>query len=130
MKALAGKDQMSYGGHGGSFSSIQDTGGQQVIIKSGSKIDSIQIGNAKYGGGGGSPTASFKLPQDGKFKLLRLCTNHDVVGYIKLECAGIVYESGEITGDGDIDFGSGVEVSFAGTSSGTYIDMILFSTSY
>ncbi|OJT49167.1 hypothetical protein [Serratia plymuthica] len=53
MKALAGKNQMSYGGDGGSFNAVQDTGGQQVVIKSGSKIDSIQIGNNKYGGGGG-----------------------------------------------------------------------------
>ena len=54
MKALAGKNQMSYGGDGGSFNAVQDTGGQQVVIKSGSKIDSIQIGNNKYGGGGGT----------------------------------------------------------------------------
>ncbi|WP_346828308.1 hypothetical protein [Serratia inhibens] len=53
MKALAGKNQMSYGGDGGFFNSVQDTGGQQVVIKSGSKIDPIQIGNNKYGGGGG-----------------------------------------------------------------------------
>ncbi|RMN20099.1 hypothetical protein ALQ63_01059 [Serratia plymuthica] len=51
MKALAGKNQISYGGDGGSFNAVQDTGGQQVVIKSGSKIDSIQIGNNKYGGG-------------------------------------------------------------------------------
>jgi len=127
MKALAGKNQMSYGGDGGSFNSIQDTGGQQVVIKSGSKIDSIQIGNNKYGGG---TSASFKLPQDGKFTILRLCTNDDVVGYIKLVCDGVTYEAGRVTGDGDLSFGTGLTVSFAGFSSGSMIDMILFNTYY
>ncbi|MGQ8705081.1 hypothetical protein ACUTSW_03640 [Serratia sp. TSA_198.1] len=130
MKALAGKNQMSYGGDGGSFNSIQDTGGQQVVIKSGSKIDSIQIGNNKYGGGGGGTSASFKLPQDGKFTILRLCTNDDVVGYIKLVCDGVTYEAGRVTGDGDLSFGTGLTVSFAGFSSGSMIDMILFNTYY
>lgn len=128
MKVMASKDQMSYGGHGGGFSPIQDTGGQQVVIKSGTKIDSIQIGSTKYGGsGGGSPSVIFKLPPNGKFTLLQMCTNAEVVGYIKLICQGITYEAGKASGDGDLSFGDGIEVSFAGISSGTYIDMILFN---
>ncbi|EOR07621.1 hypothetical protein [Acinetobacter genomosp. 15BJ] len=128
MKMLAGQNQMSYGGHGGDFRSIQDTGGQQVLIRSGSLIDSIQIGNIKYGGNGGGATANFQLPPDGTFTLLRMCSNKNVISYLKLICNGIIYESGETSGNGDLDFGKGVKVSFAGISSGTYIDMILFKT--
>ncbi|MBB3121769.1 hypothetical protein [Pseudoduganella violacea] len=130
MEALAGKKQMSFGGHGGSFSSIQGTGGQQVLIKSGSKIDSIQIGNVKYGGGGGTPTASFTLPADGKFSITRMCINGDVIGYIQFVCDGVTYQAGQVTGDGDLSFGSGLPVSFAGIASGSMVDMILFNTDF
>ncbi|WP_332879439.1 hypothetical protein [Massilia sp. S19_KUP03_FR1] len=128
MEALAGKKQMSFGGKGGSFSSIQDTGGKQVVIRGGTQIDSIQIGNSRYGGDGGNPVANFKLPADGKFSILRMCINHDVVGYIRLTCDGTIYEAGQVTGDGDLDFGSGLPVSFAGVASGSKVDMLLFNT--
>lgn len=128
MEALAGKNQMSYGGRGGSFTSLQDTGGKQVVIRSGTQIDSIQIGNSRYGGDGGSPVANFRLPADGKFSILRMCINQDVVGYIRLMCDGTIYEAGQVTGDGDLNFGSGLPVSFAGVASGSRIDMILLNT--
>lgn len=127
-KALAGKDQMSFGGHGGGFAPIQDTGGQQVVIRAGWKIDCIQIGNNSYGGGGGGPKASFKLPPDGKFTLLRLCMAEGAIGYIQLMCDGVIYEAGSVGGEGDLSLGSGMQVSFAGISAGMHVDMILFKT--
>jgi len=126
-KLMAGHNQMSYGGHGGGFTSLQDTGGQSVRIKSGDRIDSIQIGNNLYGGNGGGNPQQFQLPQNGAFTLMQLSMRGDVIGFIRLKCLGTEYTSGVLTGEGDISFGDGLQVTFAGISAGSFVDLLLFN---
>lgn len=128
MKVLQlSNNQMSFGGVGGDFASIQDVGGQTVIIQGDTFINSIQIGNKKYGDGG-SQQALFTLPQTGKFQILELSCSDYLIQYIKLQCQDTIYTAGTEQKGKLVFGGGGISVTFAGIFYGAAISALLFNT--
>src|SRR3546814_669773 len=117
-------DTLIFGGLGGSFSQINDTGDQMVIFRGGNKVDSIQIGNTRYGGGGGGEKGRAKLPPTGKFRLLEIrAGDKNVISYLKVEIAGDTIEVGT-KHDGHVILNVDLQVKFTGISHGNVIDRI------
>lgn len=118
---------LSFGGKGGGFSAVGDVGGQQILFWSGAGIDSIQIGDNRYGGGGGSLTATAQIPADGKVYIAELQAKDSVLCYIKMKI-----------GDTDVAVGNNgyrdavvlaapnLAVRFAGISHGDRVDRLYF----
>lgn len=130
-KSSSSNNTLLFGGRGGDFHSFQDTGGQSVVIKYGTALDSIQIGNVKYGGKGGDHSTLFTLPANGEFQLLELRVahydGHDLLTYIKLSCNGEEYEAGTDTTTGKLVLGGGgITVKISGVYSGSKLDAIFF----
>src|SRR3546814_20493033 len=93
-------DTLIFCGLGGSFSQIIDTGDQMVIFRGGNKVDSIHIGNTRYGVGGGGENGRAKLPTTGKFRHLEIrAGDKNVISYLKVEIAGdIINRKRVVTG--------------------------------
>lgn len=125
----AAAGQLNFGGRGGDFSPIGDIGGQQILVFSGERIDAIQIGETKYGGGGGQVTASARIPADGKIYLLELQVQWNVLCYIRAK----IGETELIAGKSDhgdaviLNLPSDFAVRFAGISHGSAVDRLFFN---
>ena len=59
--------QITFGGFGGKLEHFggDTTGGKQLVLRSGTVVDSIKVGASGIGGGGGVETVNTTLPSDG-----------------------------------------------------------------
>lgn len=120
-------NQITFGGRGGGFSTIGDVGGKQLIFWSGTLIDAIQIGDQKYGGGGGGQGPTAKIPANGKIYLLQMRTLDGVLCYFKAKVGDVDVEAGNLDPSGTIAVTlPKVPVRFAGVCHGTCVDSLFF----
>lgn len=126
---------LGFGGRGGSFFPINDVGGQKLMFWSDENyIHAMQIGERLYGVVGGTRSAVWQIPADGKLTLIELqsyrANNYAaVLNYIRAKL-----------GDHDIEAGNRNHaqaailtlpdkfvVRFAGVGAGTKIDSLYFT---
>ena len=71
---------MRFGDVGGKESRFGESpvGGKQLIIKSGTVVDSIKLGTNVVGGDGGSETVNLTLPSDGFITLYTVSTKYSI----------------------------------------------------
>jgi hypothetical protein len=118
---------LNFGGKGGDFSAVGDVGGQQILFWSGAVIDAIQVGANKYGGSGGSLTATAQIPADGKVYLAELQSRDAVLCYIKIRIGDTDVAVGNNGyGDAVVLAAPGLAVRFAGVSHGSFVDRLYF----
>lgn len=127
LDAAALASLLNFGGKGGSFSAIGDVGGQQILFWSGQQIDAIQIGDNKYGGGGGSLSATAKIPADGKVYIAELQAQDSVLCYIKMKIGETEVSVGNSNhGDAIVLAAPNLVVRFAGINHGKRVDRLYF----
>jgi hypothetical protein len=125
MENLAPERSLSFGGFGGGFSPVQDTGDQWIIFKGGNEVDSIQIGNTVYGGDGGSVQGKEKLPTSGTFRLKEIRGNSKVICYLKVQIGDNIIEVGR-KNDDNTNLVVDMDVKITGIWHGNVIDNLEF----
>jgi hypothetical protein len=119
---------LNFGGKGGGFSAIGDVGGQQILFWSGQQIDAIQIGDNKYGGGGGGLNATAQIPADGKVYIIELQATDSVLCYIKMKIGETEVAVGNNNhGEAIVLAAPNLAVRFAGISHGQRVDRLYFN---
>lgn len=125
-------NEITFGGSGGNFEPVFDTGGKTIIFRSGTIVDSIQIGGTRHGGGGGTVQLEATIPEDETFMLQEIQTarfdGHTVISYISAVIGGMVISAGERDGENEttLNLKLPIMVKFIGISSGVFVDLVRF----
>ena len=128
LEAAISNGQLNFGGRGGGFSPCGDVGGQQILFYAGSGIDAIQIGDRKYGGGGGSLKATAQIPADGKIYIAELHAVGSVLCYIKMKIGDTDISVGDSGHDDAVILAlPNIAARFAGFNFGSRVDKMYFT---
>jgi len=123
----AGSTLMNFGGIGGTYSAVNNSGGQTFKIQAGSQINQITIGATTYGQDTGNPVQTATIPSSGVFTLYALSGDNYVTTYFKAKIGSATIEVGQST-NANLNFGAnGIQVQFAGIFSGRLIDALQFT---
>ncbi|MDP3371666.1 MAG: hypothetical protein Q8S21_02065 [Candidatus Paracaedibacteraceae bacterium] len=120
----------AFGGPRGSAHALGDIGNQTIIFRSGKVLDSIQIGEALYGGSKGGHPQQATLPADGRIYLSTLQAgyiNGDlVINYFEATINGTLIKSGEPNSNTTM-LRTNTFVILSKITSGDYIDSLEFT---
>ncbi|MFP4395444.1 MAG: hypothetical protein ACLFTI_09290 [Anaerolineales bacterium] len=117
------------GGAGGDPTYDIDASGKEVSFKYGDSIDSIKIGDKKYGGDGGDKTTTVTMPTAGIIELQELqCRVQDgrmLINYLKFRADGNLVTAGKTQSDAAL-IQCDLMVKITGIHCGSMIDAIQF----
>lgn len=119
--------QISFGGGGGNFTPLSDISGKTIIFKGGNRLDSIQIGDTRYGGTGGNKSGTAILPSDASMTIYKLQTNDTFcINYIEANVNGTDVKIGtESTKATTLNVN--MKVVLSGINSGDFVDSLQFT---
>lgn len=119
--------QIFFGGPGGNFTPLINIGGKTIIFKGGNRVDSIQIGDTRYGGTGGNKSGTAILPSDASMTIYKLQTNNTLcINYIEANVNGTDVKIGTETTKATT-LNVNIKAVLSGINSGEFVDSLQFN---